>query len=119
MDQHVTILGAIHIAWSAMGIVTALIIFTAVAGGGFLSGDIEVMAITTTIGSAVGLLLLIISLPGLIAGVGLIKRRSWARILALVVGFLNLTSVPFGTILGIYTIWVCLSEETKRLLVSG
>ncbi len=115
MEQHVTILGALHIAFSATGIIAAMIVFIAVAGGGFLSGDIEAMAITTTIGSAIGFLLFMLSLPGLIGGIGLLKRRQWARILTLVVGFLNLPVIPFGTILGIYTIWVLLNDKTKLL----
>lgn len=39
---------------------------------------------------------------------GLFERRSWARILALVLGFLALLRFPFGTALGIYTLWVLL-----------
>ncbi len=39
---------------------------------------------------------------------GLFERRSWARILALVLGFLALIRFPFGTALGIYTLWVLL-----------
>jgi zinc-ribbon domain len=43
---------------------------------------------------------------GLAAGWGLLERRPWARILAIVIGCLSLLSFPFGTALGIYTLWV-------------
>ena len=63
MEQHLTILAVLHIAWSAMGLLGAVIIFTFVTGGGMLSGDIEVMTITTTIGSSIAFLLTITNLP--------------------------------------------------------
>jgi hypothetical protein len=34
------------------------------------------------------------------------------------VGFLNLINIPFGTILGIYTIWVLMHEDVKRVFDS-
>lgn len=50
---------------------------------------------------------------------GLFERRPWARILALVLGFLSLLSFPFGTALGIYTLWVLLpgaaGQEYERM----
>jgi hypothetical protein len=115
MEQHLTILGVLHIAWSAIGILTALVVFMAVAGGGMLSGDIEVMTVTSTIGTLVAFLLLILNLPGLIGGIGILKQYQWARILTLVVGFLYMIIIPFGTMLGIYTAWVLLSNQTRNL----
>ena len=42
----------------------------------------------------------------LIAGIGLLLLRSWARLLTIVLGILDLVSIPLGTALGIYTLWV-------------
>ena len=50
---------------------------------------------------------------GLIAGWGLYERRSWARILALVLAFLSLFHPPFGTAIGIYTLWVLLPAASE------
>ena len=58
---------------------------------------------------------LILSLPGLIAGIGLLKFRPWARILGIVISALDLMSVPIGTAIGIYGLWVLLSNETEAL----
>lgn len=118
MDQHVTILGVLHIAWSALGILIAMVIFAAITGGGMLSGDIEVMTITTTIGFIIASFLLIVNLPGLIGGVAILKHYQWGRILTLVVGFLHILNVPFGTFLGIYTLWVLLNDDTRRIFNS-
>jgi hypothetical protein len=54
------------------------------------------------------------ALLGFAAGWGLLHRESWARILALIAGFLALFHPPFGTALGIYTLWVLLSAESER-----
>jgi len=115
MEKHITVLGVLYIALSVLGILAAIIVFTAVVGGGVISQDPEAMAITAIVGPAVAGFLLIISAPGLIGGIYLLKRRSWARILVLVLGFLNLIEIPIGTALGIYTIWVLLKNETVQL----
>ena len=47
-----------------------------------------------------------------VAGWGLYKREPWGRTFALVMAFLNLLSVPFGTALGIYTLVVLLPGES-------
>ena len=111
MSKHLDILGYLHLALGALGAVAALIVFVAVAGGGMLSGDQDAIFVTTTVGIVVSLLIWALSLPSLVAGYGLLKRRSWARVLALVLGFLNLFNVPLGTALGIYTFWVLLKDE--------
>ena len=47
----------------------------------------------------------------LVSGIGLLQKKHWARTIALVSGFLSVISVPIGTALGIYTIWVLLSSN--------
>jgi len=42
----------------------------------------------------------------MIAGYGLLMRKSWARVFAIVLAVLALFKIPFGTALGIYTLWV-------------
>jgi hypothetical protein len=45
---------------------------------------------------------------------GLFQRETWARPVGLVIGFLALLRFPFGTALGIYTIWVLLPEHAGQ-----
>jgi hypothetical protein len=52
---------------------------------------------------------------GFVAGWGLLQHEGWARILALVLAFVSLfTNIPFGTALGVYTMWVLLPTESER-----
>ena len=106
------------IAFSALGLLLAIIIFTAVVGGGIISGDSEAMAITGIVGPAIALFFVLLSAPGLIGGIYLLKHRPWARILVLVLGFINLIEIPIGTALGIYTIWVLFKNETVELFTA-
>jgi hypothetical protein len=59
--------------------------------------------------------LLLISAPGIVAGIGLLHFRNWARILTIVLSALQLMNLPFGTALGIYGLWVLLSQRTEPL----
>ncbi len=117
MDQHVTILGILHIAWAAIEILGAMIVFMVIAGGGILSGDVDIMTITVTIGTLISFFLVVTALPSLVGGIAILKKREWGRILTLVMGFFHMLNIPFGTVLGIYTIWVLLNNETRRLFV--
>ena len=92
-----------------------MVVFAIVAGGGYLSGDETAIMITTIVASAVAGLLILISIPGIICGFGLIKYRPWARILALIMGVINLINIPFGTILGGYTLWVLMQKESESV----
>ena len=38
----------------------------------------------------------------------------WARVLALILAFLDLINVPFGTALGVYTLWVLLPAQSEE-----
>lgn len=118
MDKHVTLLGALHLAWGVLLFCAAAIAFVAIAGGGMISQDPVAMQVTMIVAICVAGFLALLSLPGIAAGAGLLKRRPWARILALVVGAVNLVNVPLGTALGIYTFWVLMQDGTARLFVA-
>lgn len=118
MDKHVTIVGYLFIALGIIGIVGAALVFITVAGGGLISGEREAIAITATVASVVSAILLLLSLPSLIGGIGLLRRANWARVVILVLSFVNLLNIPFGTILGIYAIWVLLNDQTAALFQS-
>lgn len=42
----------------------------------------------------------------LLVGYALLTRKPWGRVLAIVLAILSLIKIPFGTALGIYTLWV-------------
>jgi hypothetical protein len=62
--------------------------------------------------------LVVLGIPGMVAGYGLLRRKAWGRILAMVVGFLGLVNVPLGTAIGIYTFWLLLQDSAADCLTS-
>lgn len=133
MEQHVTVVGVLRIGFGALGIVAAIIVllvaiivFGATVGPGVLSGDQEALRILTAIGSGVGLvlsgvalLLVLLSVPGIIGGIGLLKLKPWARYLVLVLAVFDLFNIPIGTAVGVYTIWALMQDETAQLFAPG
>ena len=111
MRQHVPILGWCFIVYHAIAAFVGICIGAIVTGAGAISGEREVMFLTGTIGIAIAAFLILVSIPGVIAGIGLLKYRPWARILAIVVGVLHILSFPFGTALGVYTLVVLFHAE--------
>ncbi len=111
MQNHTKIVGILHAVFGAFGLLAAIVMFLAIAGGGLLSGDAGAMAITALVGTVIAVFLAVLSLPAIIGGVGLINGKSWARVLVLVLGFINLLNFPIGTALGIYTIWALMKTD--------
>ncbi|HEY0788921.1 MAG TPA: hypothetical protein VGE86_09775 [Thermoanaerobaculia bacterium] len=112
MNQHVTILAVLYIICGAILLLIGGGLFMIIAGAGAISGDLQAAAITGIVGVALGGFFLVLSVPSIIAGVGLLGMRPWARILTLILGALQILNFPFGTALGIYTFWVLLNDQT-------
>lgn len=64
--------------------------------------------------TVLGILILAKAALGFFAGWGLLHRESYARVLALVLAFISLFNIPFGTALGVYTMWVLLPQESQE-----
>ena len=115
MDKHVTVVAVLRIGLSVIMILAAIFIFVFLFGIGWILSDDVAQAILTFVGIVVGILLVIIGLPGLLGGIGLLSWQPWARILILIVSAMDLINVPVGTILGAYSIWVLTNDETEAL----
>jgi hypothetical protein len=61
-----------------------------------------------------GVTLAILGVVHLVLAWGLYERHPWARPLGIVVACLALIRIPFGTALGIYTLWVLVPEASAR-----
>jgi hypothetical protein len=109
LDSHVKTLGVLCILVGALG---------GLAGGlyfGFLAGPTAYGPVIGYILTGWMLLLLILMLPCIALGVGLLKFRPWTRSLGAVIAILELLNVPIGTVFGVYALWVLMSPEADRL----
>ena len=53
-----------------------------------------------------------------LVGVPLRQRKEWARVIALLLGSVDLLLLPYSTALGLYTLWVLLNEKSKALFLA-
>ena len=119
MQQHVKAVAILSIFFGALWIFAGLIVFAVITGvAGSITahaGEMEAAWITGIVGTILGSICVIIGLPSLIGGIGLLKFRWWARILILIVAALSLPAFPVGTAYGIYAFWALLHNDTKTL----
>jgi hypothetical protein len=127
MAQHVKILGVLHIILGCFGVLGALVVL-AVFGSiaGLLSmnpdatGDVPfVTPLIGLLGTGLTFFILLVSVPGIIIGIGLMRFRPWAKLAGIILSALDLLHIPFGTFIGAYGLWVLLQQQTEALFRPG
>ena len=125
METHVKVLGVLNMVCGALGIfgaLLAMIAFGISAGAIVVDGDSDaafVLPIIGLTGMVAVSAILMLSLPGIIVGWGLYRFRPWARVGGIVLAVLSLIFFPFGTILGVYGLWVLLTKSTEPLFAGA
>jgi len=116
MKKHVTLVAALQIGFSTMGVIASLVVFFVFSfAGSFVVDDPVATSVIKLIGSVLPASIFLVSLLGLIGGVGLLSYRSWARILVMVIAAVGCLNFPFGTIKGVYCLWTLMQDETIKL----
>jgi hypothetical protein len=122
MQQHIKILGVLNIVWGAMGAFGGLAMMVVLGVAFGIAGSVShqqpeafvALPIIAIIGGAISIFLLLMSVPAIIVGIGLICFRPWARVLSIIISALHLLNIPIGTALGIYGLWVLFSQESQQ-----
>src|SRR5512136_3048262 len=114
MQQHVTIVGWLYIIGHVFFIVIGGFVFVLMTSIGVVVRDPEALPILSLVGTWTALFLTVLALPGLIAGVGLLKRQMWGRILAIIVAFFELINFPIGTAISAYALFVLLQNAAAE-----
>jgi hypothetical protein len=117
IQQHISILGWLYIVSHAIFLVIGAFVFLLLVGLAPVTGDPEPMRILTVVGTAVGLLFAVLGVPGLLAGYGLLVKKPWARVLAIVVGIMSLVNFPIGTAIGLYPLCVLTQPAATEYFV--
>jgi hypothetical protein len=114
LDRHLRILGTLWVIAGALFLIPGFVLM-------MLSGVVRVaIPAAETVGrtvaplvlSMIGGSLFIVAAGGMLVGWGLLKHQPWARVAAIVLGIVSLLHPPFGMALGIYTLWVLLSDQS-------
>ena len=118
MRSHVQILAWIFIVLNAFTLLMGVLGLLAFMGLGIfagIGGAFEALPIVGGLGVFLFLVVLALSLPGLLAGIGLLTYAPWSRILAIVLSILHLFNFPVGTALAVYGLYVLFNPETSHL----
>jgi len=112
VEEHIRLLAIFWLALSALNAVGGVVLYilanTLFVHIGEISGQPAATAWLRPFLAFLGILVLVKGAAGFLAGYGLLQRESWARLLTIVLAFLALFNIPFGTALGIYSLWVLL-----------
>ena len=107
MGKHVRILGWLQLVLGVIDLLIGLAAFGVLSGVGVLSGDAATFGIMSIIGGLAGAFMLVMAVPNLLCGIGLLRNwGGWVIILAVILGVFNLFKVPHGTAIAIYTFWI-------------
>lgn len=122
MASHVDFVGVLFVVWGllttlvgvstlALGVGAVALITSASRGGGgtFAAG------VTAALFTTLAVIAIIWGSAHVVVGVPLRRRRPWARIMALMLGSVDLLLLPYGTALGVYALYVLLNEKGKAL----
>ena len=115
VGEHIRIVGILWLALSAVNTVIGVLLFV-LANTVFVHlhemgapPDVPT-GFLSSLFCTIGILILAKAAAGFLAGWGLLQRKPWARMLTIVLAFIALFHMPFGTALGIYTLWVLVPE---------
>lgn len=128
---HLDVVAWLQIVNALLGIIVAAFAATLILGVGVVTEDALTLRILTITAASIGGLHFVLGLPGLVAGIGLLRRAPWSRTMALVLSAFELVLFPLGTILALYTVFVlsqqaaidafgaCCSIEDGRVAAAG
>ena len=124
MGTHVDLVGVLFVVWGvmtmligastlALGFAAASLVSSASQGGGrFAAG------LTAAVFATLAVIALIWGTAHIAVGRLLRRHRHWSRLLALMLGSVDLLLLPYGTALGVYALWVLLRDDARRLFES-
>ena len=113
INRHIKILAWIHFVMGGGLLLVALALLASVV----FEGPEYIHALPFLLGLfswlAIGLFI-----PSLAGGIGLLRKKRWARVLIIFVSVEFLFAFPVGTALGAYGLWALVKKETEPAFVS-
>jgi hypothetical protein len=116
MKKHVTAVAAIQIGFSTLWLIGAFVLYFVFTFARSQVGN-EATAITvlTFLSFILPVFVGVIALLGLAGGIGLLSYKQWGRVITIIVSALGCFNIPIGTLVGVYSIWVLMQDETVKL----
>jgi hypothetical protein len=122
LEPHTYLVGILFVVWGLLTVVVgASTLALGVAAASLMSaagrsGSSQFAAgATAAIFTTLAVIAIVWGAAHIAVGFPLRKCAPRARMVALLLGSLDLVLLPYGTALGVYTLWVLLSERGKAL----
>lgn len=121
MSTHVKVLGVLFIVFGVLGVFgaffTSLVfgVLATILGASHEHGAPFGLAMLGLAGMALTVMLLVLSIPSIICGIGLLRFRRWARILGIILAAIGLLRFPVGTLFGVYALVILFRKDTEAL----
>lgn len=113
LERHLRILAILWIVVGVLWVVPSLVLMGLSHASHIVIGDeMFTRPFMPPLLFSLGSVFLVVAAGGILVGWGLMRHERWARIIAIVLGILSLFHPPFGTALGIYTLWVLLPADS-------
>jgi hypothetical protein len=118
-EEHNKTLGTLHLVYGGFqALVTLMVVGLFLFMAGIVSrapgGDPEAGLFITVL-SIIVLFSLVFTIPSFVAGYGLRKRKSWAKLWGMIAGVFAGMSFPLGTALCVYSIWFLIGDGGREL----
>lgn len=119
MAFHVDLAGVLFIVWGALVTLIGLstlalgVAATALASSSAdrqLAAGVMAAAFTT-----LAVLAILWGVAHIVVGVPLRRHRHWSRLAALMISSVDLLLLPYGTVIGCYTLWALLHQGGRRM----
>ena len=110
-QDHNKVIGIMNLIWGGFNTLVTLIVYPIIIAiiGPLLRSDPnappELVAFFTAIMVAAFVFTMLFSLPPLLAGYAMLKRKRWAKVMGIIAACVEAFSMPFGTALAVYSIW--------------
>ncbi len=108
VQEHNRALGILHLIYGVIHVpLLPIVAVLILIGLGFALPELGTLPMLALVlgGFVILLLVALFTIPPFIAAYGLLKRRSWAKTASVVSAVVELLNFPFGTALGVYSLW--------------
>ena len=108
LRSHEIAIGWIHVGVSVFLLSIVGMLWWAIAGIGSAVRTGWIAQVVAMFGKPIAIALILIALVDLVGAIGLLRGQPWARPILIGISILELPIFPFGTLVGIYTLWTFL-----------
>lgn len=127
MTRHLDLLAVFYLCWGVLALVAGTAILVLALGALAIITSADRVALGPDVGASLTVGIFFVFAAGALAwggihvwtGRSLRKHRPWARLAGMGLAVLNLFFLPLGTAFALYTFWVLLAEQSRRLFEPG